>query len=111
MKIFQIYLGFCHWDATKKHPTIESTQGRYSPETLFVEAPDYVFEGWGYNPEETGDARFIQPEAPEGWIYHAESGTFYEEGFEPVIHYGQGGDDENISAQEALDIIFGGEVI
>lgn len=79
MKIFQIHLGFCHWDATRKHPTLESTKGRYTSETLFVEAPDYVFEGWGYDETAEGDARFIQPVPPEGWLYDAETGTFYPE--------------------------------
>ena len=29
---------------------------------FFVEAPDNVFEGWGYL-----DGEFIQPVPPEGW--------------------------------------------
>ncbi len=83
MKIFQIFNSrntietFCHWDATRKFPTIESTIGKFPPDVLFVEAPDYVFEGWGYDPTKEGDERFIQPEAPEGWAYDEATGTFY----------------------------------
>ena len=76
-KVFQILNNFCHWDATAKHPTLADTVGRYAPDILFVEAPDYVFEGWGFDEEETGDARFIQPEPPEGWAYDEATGTFY----------------------------------
>ena len=80
MKIFQILDSICHWDATKKHPTLESTKGKYTADILFVEAPDYVFEGWGYDAESEGDARFIKPTPPDGWIYDDETGTFYPEG-------------------------------
>ena len=79
MKIFQIFQNICHWDATKEYPTVESTEGTFSSEILFVEAPDYVFEGWGYNPDETGDARFVKPTPPEGWLYDDGTGTFYPE--------------------------------
>lgn len=80
MKVFQIFEGFCHWDATRDFPTLESTNGRFTPDTLFVEAPDYVFEGWGYDPEAKGDERFIKPTPPEGWLYDDGTGTFYKEG-------------------------------
>ena len=58
MKIFQILDGKCHWDATAKHPTLKSTAGRYSPEIVFVEAPDEVCEGWLFDATKTGDERF-----------------------------------------------------
>ena len=79
MKIVQIVNNFVHWDATNVFPTIESTTGKFTPETLFVEAPDYVFEGWGYDPDAEGDARFIKPTPPEGWLYDDGTGTFYPE--------------------------------
>lgn len=74
MKIFQILNGFCHWDATALHPTLKSTRGRYAPDIVFVEAPDCVFEGWGY-----ADGEFIRPEPPSGWVYDDATGTFYPE--------------------------------
>lgn len=76
MKIFQILNGFCHYDATPIHPTLEDTIGRYAPDIIFVEAPDYVFEGWGYDETKEGDARFIKPTAPEGWYYDDTTGQF-----------------------------------
>lgn len=87
MKIFQVLGGFCHWDATMEYPTLDSTEGLFSSDILFVEAPDYVFEGWGYNPDAEGDDRFIKPEPPEGWLYDEKTGTFYQEemGAEPSI--------------------------
>ena len=77
MKIFQIFGGLCHWDATMKHPTLESTKGLYAPDIVFVEAPDYVFEGWGYDDSKSGDAHFIKPTPPDGWSYDEKTGTFY----------------------------------
>ena len=94
MKIFQILNGFCHWDATRKFPTLESLAGRFPPTDIFVEAPDHVFEGWGY-----ADGEFVQPPLPEPsewtdeetgepyhWVYDTDTGTFYiaDENGEPV---------------------------
>lgn len=79
MKIFQIVENLCHYDATPVHPTLADTVGKYPPDVLFVEAPDNVFEGWGYNPDAEGDARFIKPTPPEGWLYDDDTGTFYPE--------------------------------
>ena len=80
MKVFQILNDICYCDLTRDFPTLDSTVGRFTPNTLFAEAPDYVFEGWGYDSDETGDARFIKPTPPEGWLYDDETGTFYPEG-------------------------------
>ena len=76
MKIFQIYGGICYYDATAVHPTLESTAGKYPPDVIFVEAPDYVFENWGYDESKTGDERFVKPTPPEGWYYDDETGSF-----------------------------------
>lgn len=59
MKIFQIINSKCHWDATEQFPTVESTAGFFPPDDLFVEAPDYVREGWSYV-----NSEFIEPEPP-----------------------------------------------
>lgn len=77
MKVFQILNGVCHWDATRKHPTLDDTAGKYASDIVFVAAPDYVFEGWGYDAAAEEAARFVQPTAPEGWAYDDETGTFY----------------------------------
>lgn len=76
MKIFQILDGICYYDATAVHPTLESTVGKYPPDVIFVEAPDYVFENWGYDETKVGYERFIQPTPPEGWKYNTETGGF-----------------------------------
>ena len=78
MKIFQIVNNICYYDATPVHPTLKSTEGKYPPDVLFVEAPDKVHEGWGYDETQVGDARFIQPTPPAGWQYDEDTGTFYQ---------------------------------
>ena len=73
--------------------------GRFPPSDLFVEAPDHVFEGWGYDPEQEGDARFLQPEPPEGWLYDAGTWTFYPEG--DIAPSQQPSDAQRLAALEA----------
>ena len=80
MKIFQIVKGWCHHDCTKQFPSVASTVGKFTADLLFVEAPDYVFEGWAFDETKKGDNRFIRPEAPEGWLYDEATGTLYMEG-------------------------------
>ena len=77
MKIFQIISALCWWDATSTVHTIDEAREMFPPDCLFVEAPDYVFEGWGFDEHADGDARFIRPEAPEGYLYDEATGTFY----------------------------------
>lgn len=74
MKIFQIFNGFCHWHTPFK--SLEETKG-FPKDCIFVEAPDYVQEQWGFDETKEGDERFIHPEPPEGWAYDDETGTFY----------------------------------
>lgn len=83
MKIVQILGGFVHWDASASVPNLEAASRLFAADMIFVEAPDYVFEGWGYDPLADGDARFIQPEPPEGWLYDPETGTYYPDGEDP----------------------------
>lgn len=79
MKIMQIAGRFCHWDATKKVPTLAAAARLYAADMVFVEAPDCVFPGWGYDPTKEGDARFIKPTPPAGWLYDEAAGTMYRE--------------------------------
>ena len=97
MKIFQIMGGFCHWDATNEFTTLADTEGRFAPDVLFVEAPDYVHESWGYDETAEGDARFIQPTPPKGWLYDEATGTFYPESTEVTTT----SDEEKAAAIEA----------
>jgi hypothetical protein len=126
MKIVQIFAFpgtedfMCHWDATSKFPTLESTEGRFAPDILFVEAPDYVFEGWGFDMTATGDARFVRPPLPQPeswtdettgrtyhWAYDDATGTFYiaDEDGNP-IHPDDLSDSIN-ALHEVIDILTG----
>ena len=58
MKIFQILDNRCHWQTPYK--SIKETKGLYAPDIIFVEAPDYVEEGYTY---ENGE--FSAPKEPE----------------------------------------------
>lgn len=80
MKVFQIISGWCYNDMTSQFPTVADTVGKFAPDIVIVETPDYVYEGWGYDGTKEGEERFIQPQPPEGWLYDEGSGTFYQEG-------------------------------
>lgn len=83
MKIFQILNDICHWQTPYK--TLKEVENRYAPNILFVETPDYVFEGWGYDATKEGDLQFIKPTPPEGWLYDDITGTFYLDGEDPPV--------------------------
>ena len=101
MKVFQIVDNFCYYDATAVHPTLADTEGKYPPDVLFVEAPDNVFEGWGYDGTQEGDARFIKPTPPEGWLYDDATGTFYPADGEKPKPPTQSGDISELTAKVA----------
>ena len=125
MKVFQIFAfpgtesHLCHWDATTKFPTLESTEAHFAPDIHFVEAPDFVFEGWGFDMASEGDARFVKPALPRPeswtgsggktfqWMYDDATGTFYiaDESGNPVDSAGL---EQSISAlHDVIDILTG----
>lgn len=79
MKVFQVVNHICYYDASRLYKTAEEAAQYYSPDTLWADAPDYVFESWGYDETKEGDERFIRPTPPDGWLYDEETGTFYPE--------------------------------
>lgn len=83
MKIVLIENNFVHWDASHEVPDLDWAKSHYAPDFIFVEAPDFVREGWIFDETLEGDDRFIPPEAPEGWVYDYETGSFFEEGSVP----------------------------
>lgn len=90
MKVFQILNGICHWDATCVHATLIDATEQYAPDIAFVEAPDYVREGWGYT-----DGVFVAPPPPEGWGYDVQTGAYY-----PLPGTVTPGDDTNTEQEE-----------
>jgi hypothetical protein len=83
VKVFQILHGRCHWQTP--FTSLDEVVGRFPPDCLFVEAPDYVNEQWGFDETEIGDDRFIKPVPPEGFIYDDETGTMYPESMVATI--------------------------
>ena len=81
MKIFQVVNNIVHYDMTHLYSSLVVAKSKYPATTQIIEAPDYVFEGWGFNPNENGDDRFIRPVPPEGWEYDEATGTFYDPKF------------------------------
>lgn len=77
MKIFQILHGMCHWETPFK--SLDEIVNRFPTDCLFVEAPDYVTEQWGFDETEIGDDRFIAPSVPEALVMNDDTGTFVEE--------------------------------
>ena len=82
MKIFQISNNIVHYDMTHLYSSVAVARSKYPPTVQIVETPDYVFEGWGFDPNENGDDRFIKPTAPDGWEYDDATGTFREKDYE-----------------------------
>lgn len=80
-KVFQIINGTCYWLTPFK--SLRETVGKFPADCLFVEAPDYVHESWGYQEKDTDGnilpekERFIKPAPPEGWLYDDDTDTFY----------------------------------
>ncbi|MBR1659258.1 MAG: hypothetical protein IJ705_02955 [Oscillospiraceae bacterium] len=64
MKVFQIFDGICYCDYSHNYRSAAEAAKYYSPETVFVDAPDYVDVGWGFDGTKEGDERFIEPPAP-----------------------------------------------
>lgn len=89
MKVFQIVNGKCEWQTP--YENVGETTNKYPKDCLFVEAPDYVFEGWGYATKDSennpiiGDDRFIKPIAPEGFVYNDYTGEIIPESEFPTI--------------------------
>lgn len=95
MKVFLIFKGFCYNNLTPLYPNAETARKFYSPDTLIVDAPDYVFESWGYDETKEGDERFIRPTPPDGWKYDEGTGTFYPENELPPSKQSTPEDDVN----------------
>lgn len=68
MKVMEILNNTVH----REYPEYESAEEarkHFAPNIVFVDAPDTVWEGYGFDPSKQGDARFIRPLLNEGWEY------------------------------------------
>lgn len=77
MKIFQIYGSQTHCELTHKYSNADEARKHYASNVQIEDAPDYVFLGWKFDATKEGDARFIKPTPPEGWVYDEKTGTFW----------------------------------
>lgn len=48
MKVFQIVNNICHWDASSMYESAAEAAKNYAPDVIFVDAPNYVEEGYIY---------------------------------------------------------------
>ena len=78
MKVFEIAYGHVHRDVSSRFSTAQKASKHFAPNIVFVDAPDNVFPGWGYNPNAVGNARFIKPEVGEGQEYNPETGEVWD---------------------------------
>ena len=77
MKVVQIHNGQVYHDLSYKYSSAVEASKFYSSEILIVDAPNYVFPGWGYNPSLDGDNKFIKPTVPEDMKYDEQTGTVW----------------------------------
>ena len=78
MKIFLVRGGSLAEDLTDAFSGITA----FEEGDMLVCAPDRARVGWGFDPAARGpaargDARFLKPIPPPGWLYDGESGTLY----------------------------------
>lgn len=67
-KVVEIVNGRVHREYPR-FSTAEEAYSVYAPNLIFVDAPDNVWPGFGFDPDRAGDARFIRPPLSEGWVY------------------------------------------
>lgn len=68
MKVCDILGGRIH-HLYPEYESAEKARARIYPGIDFLDIPDWVGEGWGYNPQAEGDERFIAPKLQEGWYW------------------------------------------
>lgn len=75
MKIVSIHKGKVH----TIYPDLESVDAayqKYSKSIRFVEAPDWVHSGFGFDETKTSDERFVKPLLSEGWEYDEDGNPY-----------------------------------
>lgn len=77
MKIFDIVNNEVHAEYTGQYADAAEASSHYAPTIRFVDAPDWVFPGFGFDDSREGDARFVEPTTDTpGWVYDGH-GTFW----------------------------------
>lgn len=68
MKVVEILNSRVHCEYPQYQTAAEAST-HYAPTIVFVDAPDWVREGFGYVASNVGDERFVRPQLSEGWVY------------------------------------------
>lgn len=77
MKLFDVVDNEIHAEYTGMYENAEEASKHYAPNIVFVDAPNWVFPGFGFDPSRSGDDRFIEPTSDSpGWVYYG-NGTFW----------------------------------
>lgn len=77
MKLFDVVDNEIHAEYTGMYENAEEASKHYAPNIVFVDAPNWVFPGFGFDPSKNGDDRFIEPTTDTpGWVYDG-NGTFW----------------------------------
>lgn len=92
MKVFRIEEELCFDDITHIAETAEEAYERFGYDDIYVDAPDYVFVGWGFDGSKEGDDRFIKPVPPAGYYYDDSDGGIYQM---PIGYSGGTGEEES----------------
>lgn len=77
MKIVEILNGMVHHDLSDLFET-EAEAKAFLTDDIHVEsAPDFVFPGWVFDANASGDDRFVKPSIGEGLVYDDATGNIY----------------------------------
>ena len=81
-----------------EYQTAEEAQKHFAQNIHFENAPDWVWEGYGFDASKTGDDRFIRPALSEGWVYN-------EDGLPWNPEYARTGEREQMHAETTNDTL------
>lgn len=77
MKVLEIVENRVARDYSSDYGSVEEAYRYFSTDIEFVEAPDFVFPGWGYDRAQKGDARFLKPSVGVGLAYDDATGSVW----------------------------------
>ena len=67
-KVMEILYNRVHREYPE-YDSADEASSHFAPTIRFVDAPDWVWPGYGYDDTKQGDERFVRPALNEGWEY------------------------------------------